>query len=210
MADPSRAGRDYYDLGNAQAPIIKPKGPVNVTVNNYGTGPGALKPPPPVPEAQIEALLNIVANIPAGVAAALRKACSDSLVPPAQLTILDDAPSLIDDMVQRPITRQWPPLFECVERFTHAAGLAADSAQALREWIDSCANVMTPPVSPKIIDRMRRDVTYEMNASDQADNFSWLQVYLEPDSSNRTLERKLKLFRHPCWTPYFVKRQRLI
>ena len=74
----------------------------------------------------------------------------------------------------------------------------ADAAKAvaplLHVWVDANATQVMPPVPVVEIERLRKELGNEGQRA-ATDDFSYLQVYLEPDLFNRTQQRKQPLFK---------------
>lgn len=85
------------------------------------------------------------------------------------------------------------PIFEFAERLAlHEA--AKEFAMPLRAWVEANA----PPVKPVVpISEINRPYNALIAEQKQAatDDFSYLQIYLEPDLFNRTQQRKQPLFK---------------
>ena len=100
--------------------------------------------------------------------------------------------ALFADLCEQPLSKSWPPLLECVERFSLVRGLEAPLAAELRTWTDLSAPLATPQTPPGEVQRLRQEILVEMAATETEP--SWFQVYLEPDRLNRSEERKQPLF----------------
>lgn len=210
MPTSEEAGDKNINAPHSQGFINNPRGPVtqhfgNVTIQQGATvdqivdavrKAGLLQSLTTLlPESSYRELLDVFAGTSLrDVGPRLYKACSAALPVTARLVNSDTPARLIGDMYGQPQTKPWPPLFECVERFAGENGVPARLASSLRSWVDSYAALASLPVSPQEIERMRAELRAEAQRHKQ-NQCSWLQVCLEPDTMNRTQERKQPLFR---------------
>lgn len=148
-----------------------------------------------LPEEQLRQLLGIIGRLTfQGSTQELSRIYHKSLPLTAHVLNRDDVPSLlITDLCDQPNIREWPPLFEFVERLRLAKGLQPALSSEFQQWVDSSATLVVPPVPAAEIERLRKEVRIEKTQID-SEAFSWLQIYLEPDWLNRTQERKQPLF----------------
>lgn len=156
-----------------------------------------------LPETAFRTLLDIVGRVPFKDAGErLYFACRAALPPTAQLVATHIPSLLLADMSEKPWIKAWPPLFECIERFAAGAGMPAVVAGELQRWVDDSAGLVMPPTPATEIVRLRQEIRAEAIKLAEA-AASWLQVYLEPDSMNRTQNRKQPLFRVELvlWSP---------
>jgi hypothetical protein len=218
MAEDREAGHTTINAQNSQGFINRPSGPVYQHIGaviNQGMSvaevveilrsSGVLTVVTTrLPENAFRELLNIVAEVELKDAGEqLYRACSVTLPPTAHLVNTKVPSVLLANMCEQPLAETWPPLFECIERFAVVEGIPEQLAGKLRQWIEGTASLVAPVVPAKELERLRREISAEATMAANADAFSWLQVYLEPDPLNRTHERKQPLFRVELvlWSP---------
>jgi hypothetical protein len=190
MADTSEAARDYYDLKNSQGANIKPE----LVVQIWGVD-GRPDLPLRLTRAQFEGLHDLLGGLSSPLRELLFNAAVASLPPASTMSMASREPhDLIKALSVLPTSATGWPLFAAVERFALSPKLEVSLVRQLRMWVDKTASELRPPVSAASIAQMRRMLDDEAGVAAQA-AVSWLQVFLEPDPANRTLERKQPHFR---------------
>lgn len=147
-----------------------------------------------LPEAQFRELLEIVASVTIfSQGDALFRIYRAML--PASAYVLNNAThsQLLNDLCERPLIKSWPPLLEFIERLVLVDGLEANLQTKLRHWVDASAALIMPPTPSSEINLLRQALREERELA-KSNELSWLQVYLEPDPLNRTLDRKVPVF----------------
>jgi hypothetical protein len=148
-----------------------------------------------LPEEQFRKLLDIVARVTLADAGDGFFRIYRATLPPTAHLLNNTIPyALLVDLCEQQPIKAWPPLIEFIERLVLVEGIEAPIVGELQRWVDTSAELVTPPTPAREIERLRQELRAETMRSAGSDALSWLLVYLEPDWLNRTQERKQPLF----------------
>jgi hypothetical protein len=190
-------------FGNNVYITIDPNASVDQVIEAARTGGLLARLTTQLPEERFHQLLTIMSQVTLRDAGEhLYRVCRASLPPTASIKNTNIAPILLADMAEQRWVNAWPPLLECVERFSRVNGVAEAQSTQLQAWVDDAARALRTPVPAAEVVRLRKSLQAE-TSNDAGSQFSWLQVYLEPDWLNRTQDRKQPLFRVELvlWSP---------